>query len=61
MPDKTEAEWEAEFDAQSLMRAEVIKADSARHKRALKAAKRILKEKQAEDAAMEKVAGEKAA
>ena len=54
---KTESEWEAHSDAQTLMRAAVIEADAGRMKAAKAMAKKILKAQAAEKKALEKIAG----
>ncbi len=56
---KTEAEWQAEYDAETLARAEVIKNDDARLDRAQIAAGRIAEKEREEANAMSKVAGSK--
>lgn len=52
---KSDAEWEAESDAQSLASAEKIKSDPPRMKRATRAATRLARERQAEAKAMTRV------
>lgn len=54
--DRTEAEWEAIYDAESLARAEQIKADPDRLAAATTWAKVLLSKEKAETVAMEKVA-----
>lgn len=56
---KSEKDWEAECDARTLIDAEAIKADKARNKKALSAAKKMVKEKQDEAKAAQKVVGKK--
>ena len=52
----TEAEWQAQADANTLAEAEVIKGDEARLKKAQEAAKKIADEQRERAAAMSKVA-----
>ena len=56
---KSEETWRAESDARTLIDAEAIKADKARQKKALAAAKKMVKEKQDEAKAAQKVVGKK--
>ena len=58
---KTEADWQAEDDAQTLARAEQIKEDKARLTAAQQAAKRLLKEEEERTRGMRKVARRKEA
>lgn len=53
---KTEQEWEAEYDAGTLAKAEEIKADAKRLAKAQKAAKKLQEEKAKEAAALAKIA-----
>ena len=46
MKHKTDAQWEAETDAQTLANAAVIKADKGKFARAKKAAVKMAKEEQ---------------
>ena len=54
---RTEEDWTAVHDADTLAMAEVIKADSARYKRAVAWAKALVEKEDAEAEAMRKVAG----
>ena len=56
---RTEAEWQAEYDAETLARAEVIKNDVGRFDKAQIAAGKIAEREKEEAAAMTKVAGRK--
>lgn len=56
---KTDEDYQAEWDAQTLADAEQIKADQDRMARAGKAAKRLAEEKEKENRAMRKVAGKR--
>lgn len=58
--DKTEAQWQAETDAETLAKAEVIKGDPGRLGKAQTAAAEIAENERKEAAAMSKVAGRKA-
>ncbi len=60
-PMKTEAEYQAEWDARTLADAERIKADKARLKKAEDAATKIVNEQNKEAQAMRKVAGKRGA
>jgi hypothetical protein len=53
---KSEEDWQAEDDAHTIARAEEVKADPERLKRAQKAAKRIVEQEKARAKAMEKLA-----
>ena len=53
---RTDADWEAIWDAETLARAEVIKADSTRLAAAQKWAKKLVEEEKAEATAMQTVA-----
>ncbi len=53
--ERTEAEWDAIWDAQSLARAEQIKADASRLSKAQLWAAVLLEEEKAETDAMAKV------
>lgn len=57
--EEKEEDWEAESDARILIQSEAIKADKSKYKKALVAAKKMVKEKQAEAEAAEKVASPK--
>jgi len=59
MATKSQDQWEAENDAQTLVSAEAIKADEPRYKKAQVAAKKLLKEQEDKAAAMKKIAGAK--
>jgi len=56
MHQRTEADWEAIWDAQTLASAEVIKGDAERLKAAKAWAKKLVEEETAEAEAMKKVA-----
>ena len=56
---KTDKEWQAHDDAQTLARAEVIKKDEVRLTRAQEAAAVIANREREEANAMQKVAGKK--
>lgn len=56
---KSEREWRARMDAETLAQAEKIKADKARHEEAQAQAKQMAEEKAEEKKAMDKVAGPK--
>lgn len=53
---KSEAQWQAESDANTLADANVIKTDKPRLTKAKVAAKRILREKQQQERALKAVA-----
>ena len=53
---KTEAQWQAEYDADTLARAEMIKSDPKRLAAASKAAAAKVEKEKKEAAAMAKVA-----
>lgn len=55
---KTDKEWQARMDADTLVQAEQIKADKARLAAAQREAKRLVEAKREEAAAMSKVAGQ---
>jgi hypothetical protein len=55
----TEADWQAEDDARTLARAEVIKNDQSRLTKAQQAANKIAEREMKEASAMKKVAGRK--
>ena len=57
---RTEEDWTAVHDADTLAMAEVIKADEDRYKRAVAWAKELVKKEDAQADAMRKVAGEDA-
>lgn len=54
--ERTEEDWDAVYDAQSLARAEEIKMDEARYERAQLWAAVLLEQEKREAKAMEKVA-----
>jgi len=56
---KSEDQWEAEHDANTIMEAEKIKGDSSRHLKAQNAMKRMMEEKEKEVADMKKLMGAK--
>jgi len=58
---KSEADFQAEFDAQTLADAEAINSDGKRKKRASKAAGKMLKEQEAKARGLRKVAKKPAA
>jgi hypothetical protein len=58
---RSEKEWEAQYDAETLARAEVIKSDQARFDSAKVAAGKIAEREREEARAMQKVAGKKSA
>lgn len=51
----TDADWSATFDAEALARAEMIKADPSRYKKAIAMAEKLVEEKDDQAEAMEKV------
>ena len=53
---RTDKDWEAIWDAQTLANAEIIKGDETRLKAATKWAAKLVEEEKAEAAAMSKVA-----
>lgn len=53
---RTDKDWEAIWDAETLARAELIKGDETRLAAAQKWAKELAEEEKAETAAMQKVA-----
>lgn len=53
---KTDAEWEAQGDAETLARAAEIQADKKRLKRAAKAAKSMVSDAQTRAKAMKRIA-----
>lgn len=53
---RSDEDWSAIYDAETLMRAEVIKVDSTRLKNAVAWAKELSKEEQVEASAMKTVA-----
>ena len=64
--EKSEAEWQAEFDARTLADSEQIRGDAKRYAKAKKAAKgvakdmqKVAKEQQARAAAINKIASGK--
>ena len=57
---QSEAEWRAESDANTLARAEAIKADTSRHDAAKDAARRLLDDEKQDVVLLAKVAGRKA-
>lgn len=63
MPRKSadDLKFEAEDDARTLAQAEAVRSDAMRLRRAAKAARRLLKEKEAEVRRMRKVATRKTA
>ena len=58
-PSIDDKKWEAEQDARTLMESQVISGDKRRLNAAIKAAKRMAKEKAAESKAMNGVAKKK--
>ena len=56
---KTEKEWQARYDAETLARAEVIKQDKSRLEAAQKAASEMAEDERKEANALSKVAGKK--
>ncbi len=54
-----EDDWQAEDDARTIARAEAIKADPERMKKAMEAAKRIAERERIEKEAMQKLADAK--
>ena len=56
---ESDQEWNAKNDARTLIEAEAIKNDKTKYKKALVAAKKLVKEKQAEAKAAQKVVGKK--
>lgn len=56
---KTDREWQARMDAETLAQAEKIKADKARLDAAQAEATKMAEDKQDEAAAMKKIAGAK--
>jgi hypothetical protein len=55
---KTDREWQARMDAETLAQAEKIKADKARLEAAQKQAKLMANDKREEATAMSKIAGQ---
>lgn len=53
--EKTDADWEAENDARTLMEANIIMKDEERMKKAQEAAERLAKEKKEEAESMSAV------
>lgn len=53
---KSEEDWQAESDARTIAEAETIKSDEKRFAAAQVAAKRMLEEKQEEQAALKRLA-----
>ncbi len=56
---KSEEDWQAENDANTLANAEAIRANPEKFERAQKAAKRMLAEEEARAKAMKTIAGAK--
>lgn len=56
---KTDKEWQAQYDAQTLAQAEEIKADETRLAAAQAQAKKMVENKREEAKAMAKVAGKR--